>query len=172
LDPKPSRPSYKNFFDLELDPKRAELTRPASLMRTTEWGGLAVLSLIASLTFPPYFVTVLLWVAGLNAGGLLWVSHLGEAGRRRLREFEREFAEGHAMEEAGHYGEAVAFYKALAPRYADFPKIADIAVRRAEKVLKEHPPHGPGHAKPAAKPKRKGAPKAAAKAAPKPKAKA
>jgi hypothetical protein len=141
LDEKDPRPPKNTFFDLELDPKRAELTRPASLLRTTEWGGLTVLSLIASLTFPPYFVTVLLWMAGLNASGLLWVSHLGEVGRRRLREFEREFADGHALEEAGKFAQAVTFYQALAPRYADYPKIAEIATRRADKVLQEHPVH-------------------------------
>lgn len=138
MDPKPKQPSDNVFFDLELDPKRAELTRPASILRTTEWGGLTLLSLIASLTFPPYFVTVLL-VAGLNAGGLLWISHLDANGRRRLREFEREFADGHAMEEAGQFEKAVGFYRALAPRYADYPKIAAIATQRAEKIELEHP---------------------------------
>ena len=150
MDPKPpQRPSDNVFFDLELDPQRAALTRPASLLRTTEWGGLAVLSLIASLTFPPYFVTILLWVAGLNASGLLWVSHLDASGRRRLREFERRFAEGHAKEESKHFQEAIQFYEALAPQFSDYPKIAEIAVRRAEKIRAEHP------AKPAAKPKPK-----------------
>jgi hypothetical protein len=157
LDEKKEPRPKSAFFDLELDPKRAELTRPASLLRTTEWGGLTVLSLIASLTFPPYFVTVLLWMAGLNASGLLWVSHLGEAGRRRLRDFEREFAAGHDLEEAGKFAEAVAFYQALAPRYSDYPKIAEIATRRADKLLQEHPPRFRSKpAKPKAKPKRKG----------------
>ncbi len=151
----PKRPSDDVFFDLELDPKRAELTRPASILRTTEWGGLAVLSLIASLTFPPYFVTVLL-VAGLNAGGLLWISHLDANGRRRLREFEREFADGHAMEEAGDFEKAAAFYSELAPRYADYPKIAAIASQRAEKVRAEHPQAPVRPKKRAAKPKRTG----------------
>ena len=157
MEPKqPKRPSDNVFFDLELDPQRAELTRPASILRTTEWGGLAVLSLIASLTFPPYFVTVLL-VAGLNAGGLLWVSHLDANGRRRLREFEREFSDGHALEEAGDFKGAAAFYRSLAPRYADYPKIAAIASQRADKVVAEHP-------EPSFKPKVK--PRAKAKKAP------
>ena len=162
MDEQSPRPIKGKFFDLELDPKRAELTRPASLLRTTEWGGLAVLSLIASLTFPPYFVTVLMWVAGLNAGGLLWVSHLGENGRRRLREFESEFAKGHALEEAGRHTEAISFYQALAPRYADYPKIAEIATRRAEKVMKEHPLRA-ATLKPGAKAKPKARAKARAK---------
>lgn len=165
MDPKPKRPSDNVFFDLELDPKRAELTRPASILRTTEWGGLAVLSLIASLTFPPYFVTVLMWVAGLNASGLLWVSHLDANGRRRLREFEREFAEGHTLEERGDLVQAVAFYRDLAPRYADYPKIADIAVKRAEKILAEHPPLSKASAARPAKTPRAVKPKKAAKAA-------
>ena len=131
MDPKPRPERHSAFFDLERDPKRAELTRPASLLRTTEWGGLTFLSLLVSLAFPPYFVQVLL-LAFLNAGGLLWVTHLSEAGRQRLREFEREFAQGHALEEAGNAAGALKIYEALVPRYADQPKIAEIAVRRME----------------------------------------
>jgi hypothetical protein len=155
---RPPQKPKSNFFDLELDPKRSELTRPPSLLRTTEWGGLTVLSLIASLTFPHYFVTVLLWMAGLNASGLLWVSHLSEAGRKRLRDFEREFAEGHALEEKGQFAKAAAFYQALAPRYSDYPKIAEIALRQAEKVLKEHPAKARAAKKAAAKPRRRSRP--------------
>jgi hypothetical protein len=129
---------HTGFFDLETDKVRAELTRPSSMLRTTEWGGLTLLSLLASLAFPPYFVTVL-WVAFFNAGGLLWVTHLSESGRRRLREFEREFAKGHEMEEAGRYKEAAAAYAALVPRYADSPKIAEIATRRIEFLKLEQP---------------------------------
>jgi hypothetical protein len=100
-------------------------------------------------------------MAGLNASGLLWVSHLGEAGRRRLRDFEREFADGHALEEAGKFAQAVTFYEALAPRYADYPKIAEIATRRAAKLLQEHPLRARSKAakapsKPKPKPRSKG----------------
>jgi hypothetical protein len=129
---------HRAFFDLERDPKRIELTRPRSLLKSTEWGGLTLLSLLVSWAFPPYFVTVMA-LAFLNAGGMLWVTHLSEAGRQRLRQFEREFAEGHAMEEAGRYRQAVAHYEALIPRYQDQPKIAEIATRRIEHLRHEHP---------------------------------
>jgi hypothetical protein len=162
MDPKQGPERHSAFFDLERDPKRAELTRPASLLRTTEWGGLTFLSLLVSLAFPPYFVQVML-LAFLNAGGLLWITHLSEAGRQRLREFEREFAKGHALEEAGDIAGALKAYEALAPRYADQPKIAEIAVRRMEHLRSLYPP---SPAAPAAlgaplKPKGKPAAKAA-----------
>ncbi len=136
MDEQASRARKNAFFDLELDPKRAELTRPRSLLRTTEWGGLTLISLLVSFAFPPYFVQVLL-LASLNAGGLLWVSHLNEAGRRRLREFEKEFAKGHQLEEQGRGAEALAHYQALVPRYADYPKIADIALKQVTKLQKQ-----------------------------------
>lgn len=134
--PKPEPQRHSRFFDLELDPKRAELTRPSSMLRTTEWGGLTLLSILAGLAFPPYFMTVL-WVAFFNAGGLLWVMHLSESGRQRLRQFEREFAQGHALEEAGDFRGAVAAYEALVPAYKDVAKIAEIAQRRIEFLKKE-----------------------------------
>lgn len=138
MDPKPKSERHAAFFDLERDPQRAALTRPATLLRTTEWGGLTLVSLLASWAFPPYFVAVLL-LAFLNAGGLLWVTHLNEAGRRRLREFEVEFAQGHAMEEAGRWSQAAAFYSELVPRYQDHPQIAQIALRRGEYLRQAHP---------------------------------
>ncbi|HXC64511.1 MAG TPA: hypothetical protein VNZ67_09135, partial [bacterium] len=98
------------FFDLERDPQRAALTQPNTLLRTTEWGGLTLVSLLAYWAFPPYFVAVML-LASLNAGGMLWVSHLTEAGRQRLREFEAEFSKGHALEESGRMADAVAYYE-------------------------------------------------------------
>jgi hypothetical protein len=149
LDAKPPRPAKSAFFDLELDPKRAELTRPGSLLRTTEWGGLTLISLLVSFAFPPYFVQVLL-LASLNAGGLLWVSHLSEAGRRRLREFEQEFAQGHQLEEEGRWSEALRLYEELVPRYSDYPKIADVAVKQIE-LLKQRPKEKASRAKPAKK---------------------
>lgn len=137
MDPKKEPERHRAFFDLERDPRRAELTRPGSLLRTTEWGGLTLLSLLVSWAFPPYFVAVMA-LAFLNAGGLLWVTHLSEAGRLRLRQFERDFAAGHALEEAGRFAEAVAVYEALVPRYQDHPKIAEIAQRRIEHLRQEH----------------------------------
>ena len=125
--PTPQR--HDAFFDLERDPSRDALTRPASMLRSTEWGGLTMLSLLAGLAFPPYFISVMA-LAFLNAGGMLWVTHLNEAGRRRLKEFEAEFAVGHAMEERGDEAAAAEFYDALVPRYADVPRIAAIAEHR------------------------------------------
>jgi hypothetical protein len=138
LDAKPPRPAKSAFFDLELDPKRVELTRPSSLLRTTEWGGLTLVSLLVSFAFPPYFVQVLL-LASLNAGGLLWVSHLSEAGRKRLRDFEQEFAQGHQMEEEGRWADALKLYQDIAPRYSEYPRIAEIALKQIE-LLKKRPP--------------------------------
>lgn len=164
MDGKRDPERHSVFFDLEKDPKRAELTRPASMLRTTEWGGLTLLSLLATLAFPPYFISVMT-LAFLNAGGLLWVTHLSEAGRKRLREFEREFAQGHDLEERGEIRQAAAFYEALVPRYADHPKIAEIALRRVAHLKQSHP--AAFQAPPSPRP----APKAKPKAAAKPKAK-
>jgi hypothetical protein len=136
LDAEPPKAPKNKFFDLELDSRRAELTRPGSLLKTTQWGVMTVVSLLASFAFPPYFVQVLL-LASLNAGGLLWVTHLTEAGRRRLREFEQEFARGHRLEEDGRWAEALQFYEAMVPRYGDFPKIADVAQKQADKLMKQ-----------------------------------
>lgn len=130
-NPKRRPERHSAFFDLERDPKRLALSQPRSLLRTTEWGGLTLLSVLVGWAFPPYFLAVMT-LAFLNAGGLLWVTHLSEAGRQRLREFEREFAEGHALEEAGRLAEAIAVYERLVPRYQDHPKIAEIATRRIE----------------------------------------
>lgn len=131
MDVKRDGERHSAFFDLERDPQRVALTRPGTLLRSTEWGGLTLVSLLATWAFPPYFVAVML-LAFLNAGGLLWVTHLNEAGRQRLREFEREFARGHALEESGDVAAAVALYSELAPRYQDYPLIAQIALRRVE----------------------------------------
>jgi hypothetical protein len=131
-------PPPSDLGGLEKDRQKAELYRPASILRTTEWGLLTVGSLLAGLLFPPYFVAVL-WLAFFNAGGLLWVTHLSETGRLRLREFEREFSEGHKHEEAGHFRLAAEFYAGLVPKYQDFPKIAEIASRRIEHLKREHP---------------------------------
>src|SRR5438876_7161629 len=110
---KPKTPS--EIAGLEKDRQKAELYRPASILRTTEWGLLTVGSLLAALAFPPYFIAVL-WSAFFSAGGMLWVTHLSEAGRLRLREFEREFSDGHEKEEAGKFREAAEIYGALIPK--------------------------------------------------------
>jgi hypothetical protein len=172
MDEKKAPERHSAFFDLERDPQRAELTRPKSLLRTTEWGGLTLLSLLVGWAFPPYFVSVLA-LAFLNAGGLLWITHLSEAGRERLRQFERDFAKGHGLEEHGQFAAAVAVYEALVPQYQDYPKIAQIAVLRIEQLRTERPDAfrpSPAKlipiAKPASKPKAKAKPKARKKARP------
>lgn len=167
MDEKKPPERHSAFFDLERDPQRAELTRPKSLLRTTEWGGLTLLSLLVSWAFPPYFVSIMA-LAFLNAGGLLWITHLSEAGRQRLRQFEREFAEGHNLEQHGHFVAAVAAYQALVPKYQDYPKIAQIALLRIEHLRGEHPEaFRPAPPKPApvarAQPKPKAKPKAKAR---------
>ena len=123
---------------LEIDRQKAELYRPASILRTTEWGLLTVGSLLAALAFPPYFIAVL-GSAFFSASGMLWVTHLSEAGRKRLKDFEREFSTGHQKEEAGDFKAAAEYYATLIPRYQDSPRIADIAVRRIELLKQKHP---------------------------------
>ncbi len=127
----PSKPPQlkKKFFDLDPKDVSPDLYRPPTLMRTTEWGGLTMLSLLLASLFPPYFIQVLA-IAFLNAGGLYWVTHLSEKGRQRLVDFEREFRQGYALEEAHDYQAAQAFYAALAARYQDVPAVAEVATRR------------------------------------------
>ena len=153
----------KRFFDLDLGPQRAgqDLYRPATLMRTTEWGGMTVLSLMLASLFPPYFIQVLA-IAFLNAGGLLWVTHLSEKGRQRLIDFEREFRQGYGLEEAQKLEAASAYYAELARRYQDVPAVAEIATRRishlqeqlSEQAKASKAPKAP-KAKPKAKARRK-----------------
>jgi hypothetical protein len=133
---KPQRPS--RFFDLEKDKAREEIYRPASILRTTEWGLLTFTSLLVAWAFPPYFIQVLI-LAFFNAGGLFWITYLSEKGRQRLKDFEAEFSVGHKEEEAGHYREAAGIYEKLIPRFQDFPRIAEIAVRHIQALKKKHP---------------------------------
>ncbi len=118
--------------------KAQQLYRPHTLMRTTEWGGLTLVTLLSAFLFPPYFVAVL-GLAFLNAGGLLWVTHLSEKGRQRLLQFEAEFRKGFEQEQAGQYEKAAALYSSLVPRFQDFPKIAEIASHRVKYLQTEHP---------------------------------
>lgn len=151
----PEKP--KTSFELagfEKDRRKAELYRPASILRTTEWGLLTVGSLLAALAFPPYFIAVL-GSAFFSAGGMLWVTHLTEAGRLRLKEFEREFSLGHLKEEEGKFREAADYYASLVPKYQDYAKIAEIATRRIE-FLKEQHPQQFAKSKPKKKPSKKG----------------
>jgi hypothetical protein len=139
----PEQPErHRSFFDVESDRKREEIYRPPSILRTTEWGLLTVTSLLAALAFPPYFISALS-LAFFNAGGMLWITHLSERGRQRLKEFEKEFSEGHRLEEAGHFGEAIQHYSGLIPHFQDFPKIAEIARRRIDYLKAQKPSVSP-----------------------------
>jgi hypothetical protein len=54
--PEPTPPHLKDaFFDLDMGPSAMaqQLYRVPTLMRTTEWGGLTVVSLLAAFLFPP-----------------------------------------------------------------------------------------------------------------------
>ncbi|MGH7442159.1 MAG: hypothetical protein ACREKE_05730, partial [bacterium] len=135
---KRSSARHSAFFDLEKNPVRDKLTRPQSMLRSTEWGGLTLVSLLAGLAFPPYFISVMA-LACLNAGGMLWVSHLNDAGRKRLREFEREFSQGHALEERGDYRAAAEFYGRLVTAYDGFPRIAGIARHQVDQLRQTQP---------------------------------
>ena len=140
-EPESGAPHLKDaFFDLDLGPsaQAQEIYRAPTLMRTTEWGGLTVVSLLSAFLFPPYF-TVVLVLACLNAGGLLWVTHLSERGRKRLVDFEALFREGYALEEKKRWKEAAAFYESLVPSFQEFPKIAEIARSRIQYLWAQHP---------------------------------
>ncbi len=133
-----NRPRHTGFFDYEPDRAKAELTRPQTLLRTTEWGLLTITSLLLAWAFPPYFAQVL-WLAFFNAGGLLWVTHLSEAGRQRLRQFEERFARGHALEEEEKPVQAVEFYQKLAPEFKDEPQLLRILDSRAAWLRAQYP---------------------------------
>jgi hypothetical protein len=152
-EPSPKPQNSSQLPELESEQQRAEIYRPVSLLRSTEWGLLTVGSLLAALAFPPYFVTVL-WLAFFNAGGLLWVTHLSESGRKRLKEFEKEFSKGHELESAGEFERAAEFYASLIPQYQDFPKIAEIASRRVQHLKDRHAKAFPAKAR--KKPRRGG----------------
>jgi hypothetical protein len=147
--------SKGGFWDLDDGhwPDEAE-SRPKSLLKTTEWGLMTIASLLAGMAFPPYFVTVMT-LAFLNAGGLLWVTHLTEKERRRLRDFEADFRAGHSLEENGQWAQAVALYLSLRPRYGDIHQLVTLCDKRVEKIKREHPrdfsPSRPSKKKAAAK---------------------
>ena len=128
------------FFNLEKDRAKEALYRPPTLFKTTEWGLLTIVSMLAAFAFPPYFISVL-WLAFLNAGGLLWVTHLSEKGRESLKAFEVEFSVGHRKEEEGKYVDAVRHYETLIPKYEDIPQIAQIAHRRISFLKEKYPKH-------------------------------
>lgn len=142
MDEEIPKKSSGGFFhlDREDDPRLAG--GPKSLLKTTEWGLMTIASLLATFAFPPYFVTVMT-LAFLNAGGLLWVTHLSEKGRQRVRDFEEEFREGHRYEEAGQWVEAVGVYLALRPRYRDISQLVTLCDKRVAKLKKEHPEYFP-----------------------------
>jgi|GEM_PF-6941894 hypothetical protein len=148
-EPSKLPPLKKQFFDLDPKGVSPDLYRPPTLMRTTEWGGLTMLSLLLASLFPPYFIQVLV-IAFFNAGGLYWVTHLSEKGRQRLVDFEREFRQGYALEEAHDYQAAQQYYAALASRYQDVPTVAEVATRRID-YLKDLAAKAPAPKKPAPK---------------------
>ncbi len=137
-DMAPKKSKQEEFFSLERDPARLELSRRQSILRTTEWGLLTLGSLLAAAAFPPYFIQVL-WLAFFNANGLLWVTHLNELGRKRLLDFEREFSKGHTFEEKGHYADAVKIYEDLPKQFVDYPKFSEICASRVAYLRREHP---------------------------------
>jgi len=55
-EPSKLPPLKKQFFDLDPKGVSPDLYRPPTLMRTTEWGGLTMLSLLLASLFPPYFI--------------------------------------------------------------------------------------------------------------------
>jgi len=59
------------------------------MLKKEDWGGLTILSLLATIAFPPYFVH-LMAMAALTELGHLWSTRLDRLQKKRLIEFEKE----------------------------------------------------------------------------------
>ena len=140
---------FMGLQDSETEGRLPEIG-PRSLLKTTEWGLLTVVSLLSSFAFPPYFLTVMT-LAFLNAGGLLWVTHLSEKGRARLKEFERDFRVGHSYEDQGKWVEAVGVYLTLIPRYEDVSQLVMLCEKRVQLIKTRHSEYFPKNPKPVKK---------------------
>ena len=107
---------------------------PKPMLKKEDWGGLTILSLLATIAFPPYFVH-LMTMAALTELGHLWSTRLDRLQKKRLIEFEKEFRTGYQMEKEGDIEGALAWYRKLEKQYVDLPqasKLAMIQIRNIE----------------------------------------
>jgi hypothetical protein len=110
---------------------------PKTMLKKEDWGGLTILSLLATIAFPPYFVH-LMTMAALTELGHLWSTRLDRLQKDRLVEFEKEFRKGYQMEKAGNKAGAVAWYQKLEKQFEDLPqasKLATLQIRTIEEAL-------------------------------------
>jgi len=110
---------------------------PKTMLKKEDWGGLTILSLLATIAFPPYFVH-LMTMAALTELGHLWSTRLDRLQKDRLVEFEKEFRKGYQMEKAGNPAGALAWYRKIEKQFEDLPqasKLATLQIRTVEEAL-------------------------------------
>jgi hypothetical protein len=108
-----------------------------TMLKKEDWGGLTILSLLATIAFPPYFVH-LMTMAALSELGHLWTTRLDRLQSERLVEFEKEFRKGYQMEKAGNLTGALEWYRKIEKQYATLPqasKLATLQIQKIEKTL-------------------------------------
>ena len=88
-----------------------------TMLKNVDWGGLTIVNLLGVIVFPPYFI-YLMTLAALTASGFLWTTHLSEADKLKLVEFEKEFRKGYKLEKAGRKKEALDWYRKLQKEFA------------------------------------------------------
>ncbi len=104
-----------------------------TMFKKEDWGGLTILSLLATIAFPPYFVH-LMTMAALTELGHLWTTRLDRLQRDRLVEFEKEFRKGYQMEKEGDLKGALALYRRLEKEYESLPQASKLAMLQIRKI--------------------------------------
>lgn len=106
---------------------------PKTMLKKEDWGGLTILSLLATIAFPPYFVH-LMAMAALTELGHLWSTRLDRLQKKRLIEFEKEFRTGYQMEKAGDIEGALTWYRKLEKQYDDLPQASKLAMLQIRNI--------------------------------------
>jgi hypothetical protein len=122
-----------------------------TMLKKEDWGGLTILSLLATIAFPPYFVHIMT-MAALTELGHLWTTRLDRLQKDRLVEFEKEFRKGWQMEKDGNHVGALEWYRKLEKEYESLPqasKLATLQIRKIEEILNssKKAAHGTGKKK-------------------------
>jgi hypothetical protein len=104
-----------------------------TMLKKEDWGGLTILSLLATIAFPPYFVH-LMTMAALSELGHLWSTRLDRLQKDRLVEFEKEFRKGYQMEKTGNVSGAIAWYRKLERTYDDLPQASKLAMLQIRSI--------------------------------------
>jgi hypothetical protein len=104
-----------------------------TMLKKEDWGGLAILSLLATIAFPPYFVH-LMTMAALTELGHLWTTRLDRLQKDQLIEFEKEFRKGYQMEKEGNRAGALQWYKQLEKQYESLPQASKLATLQIRKI--------------------------------------